>query len=207
MLTAGMNGSEARKEIISDLANVIAVSDRKQHQVDRAVMKSSRFPVKMYCFITSKQKNRWLLLWHANSKKQTGDNIIFHTVCIHHTSHGRYAYKPLEMYGKIYIAVYPPHFFSRFAERMGIDLTGEDLIRRYFYENADFSVTYDKAIVDENYYEILASGTTKEGVMLGLKPNEQNMILFKTFITYDMCSDEQIEELAKNERIRKEIHE
>lgn len=37
--------------------------------------------------------------------------------------------------------------------------------------------------------------------------SEHDVILFRTFITYDMCKGQQIESFAKAEEIRKENHE
>ena len=49
-------------------------------------------------------------------------------------------------------------------------------------------------------------GSSLEGVAMGVKIANVNIILFKTFITYEMTKGKQISVFARNEEIRKEIY-
>lgn len=102
---------------------------------------------------------------------------------------------------------FTPHFFQRYAQRTGIELTGVDLIHRYFKINPSYGFNVvPERIGDKEKTNVY--GSTTEGVALGARLYTTNhIILFKTFITYDMCKGEQIEEFAKSNEIRKELHE
>ena len=49
-------------------------------------------------------------------------------------------------------------------------------------------------------------GNCKEGIALGVEYKGKQIILFKTFITYDMCKGQQIEVFAQSNQIREEMH-
>ena len=103
--------------------------------------------------------------------------------------------------------VYPPHFFSRFAERMSLDVTGVNLIRRYFEKNNSYTFETEDELISDNLCRRNIYGSSLEGVAMGVEITGYEIILFKTFITYDMTKGQQISLFARNEEIRREIHE
>jgi hypothetical protein len=167
MITTSMTATELFEEIKDDYPNVFAISDAKDAKVSRIVKKSSIFPMHIHSFVTTKRKNKWLILWESHSKKEIGDNCRISFICYHDTGHGKYAYMPVFVKGQMVLLVFPPHFFSRFVERMDIDLTGEDLMRRYFEVNNSYSFTFSHEEVDGGYRENVLA-TCKEGIGLGL---------------------------------------
>lgn len=203
MITPYMTEAELLEEIKKDLPDVINISNNKDVKVRRIIQKSVLFPIYIHSYVTSPRKNKWIILWEARSKKNVGDDSLISFVCYQETPHGRYAYMPTWADKKLILIVYPPHFFSRFAERMNLSLTGVDLIKRYFEKNNSYA--FELSIADNARQEIY--GSSLDGVALGLRSIEHNIILFKTFITYDMSKGSQIETFARNEEIRKEIHE
>lgn len=91
--------------------------------------------------------------------------------------------------------------------RAGVNLTGIELIHRYFKMNPAYGFNIEKEVTGDmektNVY-----GSTTEGAALGVRLyTEHNIILFRTFITYDMCKGEQIESFAKADQFRREMHE
>lgn len=198
-----MTEAEVLQEINKDLPNVVSISNNKDAKVRRIILKSASFPVYLHSYITSPRKNKWIILWEARNKKNVGDNSLISFVCYRETAHGRYAYMPTWADKKLILIVYPPHFFSRFAERMDLSLSGVDLIRRYFEKNNSYA--YELGTADDDAQQIY--GSSVEGIALGLRYTEHDIILFKTFITYEMTKGSQIEAFARNEEIRKEIHE
>lgn len=198
-----MTEAELLQEIKKDLPNVVSISNNKDAKVRRIILKSASFPVYLHSYITSPRKNKWIILWEARNKKNVGDDSLISFVCYQETAHGRYAYMPTWADKKLILIVYPPHFFSRFAERMDLSLSGVDLIRRYFEKNNSYA--YELGTADDDAQQIY--GSSVEGIALGLRYTEHDIILFKTFITYEMTKGSQIEAFARNEEIRKEIHE
>lgn len=207
MYTQTMNVEEIIKEFNSDLPQVVAISDAKQSKVDKIVRKSAHYPVYLHSFVKTKRGNDWLILFEAKSKKNVGMNCLMTLVSIMNMKDGRYAIMWSTVFGRTQFIMFTPHFFSRFAQRVGIELTGMELIQRYFKINASYGFNKRKEIVGEmmktNIY-----GSTVEGVALGVQLyTESNVILFRTFITYEMTKGEQIEAFAQAEEIRREMHE
>ena len=87
MITTSMTPSELLEEIKADYPNVFAISDTKDAKVSRIINKSGIFPVRIYSFVTTKRKNKWLILWEAYNKKDIGDNCRISFVCYHDTNH------------------------------------------------------------------------------------------------------------------------
>lgn len=206
MIIPQMTEAELLEEINNDLPNVVNISNNKDAKVRRIIQKSVLFPVYLHSYVTTTRKNKWIILWEARSKKNVGDNSLISFVCYQDTPHGRYAYMPTWADKKLILIVYPPHFFSRFAKRMNLNLTGVALIKRYFEINNSYAFDLDSSLIDDTCKQNIY-GSSLEGIALGLKSVEHNIILFKTFITYEMTKGSQIEVFARNEEIRREIHE
>ena len=201
-----MTADELVDEFTADLPQVISVSDAKQVKADKIIKKSKMFPVYLHAHVKTKHKNDWMILIEAKNKKYIGDNCLITLISTFDIG-GRYAMMWSSIQGKPVHIIFTPHFFQRYAQRTGIELTGIDLIHRYFKINPSygFNIVPERIGYKEktNVY-----GSTTEGVALGARLYTTNhIILFKTFITYDMCKGEQIAEFAKSNEIRKELHE
>lgn len=207
MITASFTERELVDEIKKDIGNILMISDAKDKKVKRIILKASVFPVRVHSFVTSPLKNKWMILWEAKTKKNIGDNSIITFVCLHETTHGRYAYMPTWVDGNLRLIVYPPHFFSRYSARMEIPLFGVDLIKHFFERNASYGFTHQtEYIADQSTVEHVY-GSCTDGVALGVQSAMGDAVLFKTFVSYPMLKGKQIEDFAKAEEFRKEIHE
>lgn len=207
MYTSTMTADELVKEFTADLPQIIGVSDAKQKKADRIIKKSVLFPVYIHSFVKSKRGNDWMILIEAKSKKYIGDNCLITLVSTFDVGHGRYAIMWSAVHGQPQYIIFTPHFFQRFALRAGVALTGIELIHRYFKINPVYGFNIEKEIIGDkektNVY-----GSTTEGAALGVRLyTEHDIILFRTFITYDMCKGEQIESFSKAEQFRREMHE
>ncbi|MFT0577699.1 hypothetical protein [Bacteroides thetaiotaomicron] len=207
MIIPQMSEAELLEEIRLDLPNVVSISDTKDTKVRRIIQKSVLFPIYLHSFVTSPRKNKWIILWEARNKKNIGDNSLITFLCYQETPHGRYVFMPTWSNGSLILIVYPPHFFSRFAERMSLDVTGVNLIRRYFEKNNSYTFETEDELISDNLCRRNIYGSSLEGVAMGVEITGYEIILFKTFITYDMTKGQQISLFARNEEIRREIHE
>ena len=97
-----------------------------------------------------------------------------------------------------------PHAFKRYAERCGVEKTGLDLITHFFTINNHFADSHNQRIVGKsvryNGEEHVAS-CVNEGILLGQQQGD--LLVCRTFITYDMCSG--LQQKVLDER-RKEIY-
>ncbi len=202
-----MTTAEILGEYDKDLPQILSVCDAKQTKVDKIIRRSALFPVYLHSSVRSKRGNDWLLLFEARSKKEIGDNCRITLISTFDSTHGRYAIMWTTIKDRPVHIIFQPHFFGRYAKRAGIDLSGMELIHRYFKLNNSFGFTTQKEQYDNKIY-LNAYGSSSEGIALGYWLNsERPAIFFKTFITYDMCKGQQIESFAQADEIRKEIHE
>lgn len=207
MYTKGMKVDELINEFLKDLEQILIIKKAKQEKADKIIKRTSTFPAYIHSNVKTKRGNEWIILMEAKSKKDIGDKCYTSYVSLVNSDKGRYAITCVVSLGKLQFIIFTPHFFQRFSFRAGIDLTGTDLIHRYFKLNSSFGYTYGKEIIDEEE-NIHIFGSTKEGIAMGTRlQSEHDVILFRTFITYDMCKGQQIESFAKAEDIRKENHE
>ena len=202
MIVCTMTDDQLISEVIDDFKVVVSISNDKDKKVANLIRKRTVFPVRFHSFVTTKRKNNWLILWEALSRSNVGDKSLISFVCFYDTPHGKYAIMPSFSEGRIILLMFPPHFFSRFANRTGIDLTGKDLIKRYFEMNYNYGFSYN---TDPDGV-VNVFGNCKEGIALGVEYKGKQIILFKTFITYDMCKGQQIEVFAQSNQIREEMH-
>ena len=207
MYTATMTADELIDEFTADLPQVLSVSDVKQIKADKIISKSKMFPVYLHSFIKTKRKNDWIVLLEAKNKNYVGDNCLITLVSHFDVGAGRYAIMWSSHNGNPIHMIFNPHFFSRFSERAGINLTGIELIHRYFKKNPSYGFN----VVPErfgNLEKVNVYGSTEEGIAMGVQLNtKHNIFFFRTFITYDMCKGKQIEDFARADEIRREIHE
>lgn len=189
--------------------NAVRYSDHRDKAFRRAVLRATAYPVCMVLPYTSPEKNRWLVIYHASSKADIGDNCLITPVCIYRDASGRQcATMPVFIRGKFKLLLFPFHFFSRYRERCGLSIGGEELIRHYFARNYSyaFSVSKSGAFCGAGNAGILAvTGSCLDGVAMGAVTQLGNYLL-RTFIRYDMARGEQTDTFSKNEKLRRKNH-
>lgn len=206
MIIPTMSYAEIISEIKQDIPYIFELSEKKDQKVKRLVQKSAIFPFRLHSFVSSRNHNRWLLTWEAHTRKNHGDNILFSMACIFNNANGRFVVMPYFQDGhSLSFIIFLPHFFQRFAERMHLSLTGEDLIRRYLQYNINFSIKTKEVLVSHTKKAIEVQCTSAEGVALGYQLLDGSFF-FKTFISYEMAKGNQIEDFAKSEENRQEYY-
>lgn len=205
MIVASMTEDEIKKEVLDDLKNAFKWEDLNQNKFRRLVIKSSKFPIYKHYSYKSPRKNNWLILLEARSKKEYGDYSRVTYIVTYDSPHGIYAIMVMFKDAIPHLAIYPPHFFKRYRERMQLDVTGIDLMVEYFRYNSNFTWKESPRLISDTHYVTEVGASTADGVSLGIRSIFDNFLL-KTFVTYDMLKDQQFEEYTKNEKIRQEIH-
>ncbi len=203
MITKNMTDKEIYDEVIADFENIVKVSRAKNEKVHKILRRSVLFPARVHSYVTSVRKNNWLLCWEAKDKKEVNDPSSRY-VCYRDSPHGKYVYQVSYKKGEPFLSVYTPHFFSRFAERKKINLTGLELIKRYVERNHDGHFLYKDEDVDtekqfiDNIYVV-----NVDGIAIGEKVAGTNIILHITFITFEMAKGDQklLELFLKHESI------
>jgi len=161
--------------------------DRIIPKYRRLIIKSSRFPLYFKPVeYTSKRGNDYLIFFQANTKKDYDGRILFAVICVHNTKEGLNVMmfvKPPQRN----IVIYSPHLFSRYRTRFLKEdsLSSLDVIKRFFKINATTVVNH----VGND--EIV--GTCNEGVLLGKFIDGGKVVIYKTFVSFDMLFENQSE--------------
>lgn len=177
MIVKKMNLKEIYNEIMKDYHELVDYAERKKQQYTRPIKKSNIFPLHFKPIeYTSSRNNKYYMIFRAYKKKDWKD-VHNTTICIYDNEDGLHAV----MIYKTTIAIYPPHFFSRYRERYLLDraLSSKDVILHYFKDNA---IAYGEWSNDGDYLAM----TTTDGVGLGQTFEDAKIYLFKTFLGFDM---------------------
>lgn len=188
MIVETMTPDQIYEEIIKDVPNVIRILGKKEKKVRQMVLRSQLFPVHLHSLVTTSRKNNWLLLWNADSKKNVSGNIYANCACIQDTQAGKYAIMR-QVTGELpSLIIYSPHFFQRYAERMGLTIQSLALIRKYFEENTSF---YFKKRIINGKEEFTATSNDGIAFCKELEGCKYRCFVMKTFINYEMKKADQ----------------
>ena len=103
-------------------------------KVNKLADRAALFPFKAHTGFGTPMKNNWMMVWYVLTKKSP---VIMKTMsCIVETDNGKMAYTRDNSQDKM--LSFSPHFFSRYAERAGVNLTGTALIKHFFLNNLKF---------------------------------------------------------------------
>lgn len=151
----------------------------------------AKYPLYKWHVWYSPAKNKWNILKLAtkrSDKKFGGHTVVY---CERNGEYGTDVFvvtddKTDAKGGSGYIIMYyTPHFFSRYKERMKLELSGDALYRHYVMNNMSHEFKHDLDIDNLDEDVIYTQGFSTDGVALGYT-TPCSIILFKTFITYDM---------------------
>ena len=180
-----MTDIEIYQEGRSEYETIIGYINRIAPKYRRPIIKSSKFP--MYfnpVEYKSPKGNKYILFFEARTKKDYDGRLLFTIICVYNKNEGL----NVMMYNKppqSNIMIYSPHLFSRYRTRFIKDdsLSSIDVIKRFFQINP---TSRGMQIKDD---EIAC--TCNEGVLFGKLIEAGKIIIFKTFVSFDMLFDSQ----------------
>ena len=199
MITERMTFDELQNEIQCDMEEVRnkSLSEFRLKALRRASMKRKHDIVYTWFFVNTSRRNRYACILSVNGWNNfKAGKIHQYYVAIYDTDRGKYAVTRVHAkdlaFESRFVCRYQPHFFSRYAERTGLSLTGEDLILHYFVRNNLACMHIDPLKRNEN--EFFSAST--DGLALGYR--DGNNVKFNTFIPYDDLGETKYE-LSKEE--------
>lgn len=210
MIVDGMNYEEIQKEVLLDFDNMERYLHWKKKDISKFARRQEKFPCTHIIEWISPKKNRWIIMSVLFKKNiHNGGGAVMGAV-IQKYPKGFAAHQvAINFSGWQYVTTYLPHFFDKYAERMNLDKTGVDLIKHFFRHNHvadnDFTKTLSgKGSRDTDTIHMCFG----EGVGMGQVLSNRHALL-KTFITYDMTSQNQEEvftDLRIDSKDYQEIH-
>ena len=189
MIVETMTHAEAFRELDADRDNVNRWLDHRADELRRKALKATKFPVTWWLDYTSPRKNRYMIGVTCTRRKFSRYHAISPLV-LRREQRGFSVYMtPLERQSLVRRTVFLPHFFDRYAERMGVKKQGVDLIRYFFDRQTGGTILTDQRLAgrgvryngrDHKFVPV------QDGVTLG--DMQDGIFVFRTFITYDMAT-------------------
>lgn len=186
MIVDSMTHTEVYQELAKEREAVTTWWHHNLLNQRRRVLKSTRFPVRMWFDYTSARKNRYLFFSRVFDKHMK--RILTGIGVIRRGSDGLTVYTNwLSRQKLIAPMVLTPHFWKRYAERSHVDKYGTELVKHYFSNNPFGKDSDNQKVVARsvryNGEEHLSNCVT-DGVLLGQM--QDGLFIVRTFITYDM---------------------
>lgn len=200
MLVETMTPDQIYEEIMLDVPNILLLLKYKQPKFRKMVLQSKLFPIHAHSLVTTVRKNNWLFLFSANSKKDVTKDIYSNCLCIRESQSGKYALMRQVTNELPSLFIYSPHFFHRYAERMGLDLSGIPLIKKFFEEN---TTSYIKKRIINGKEELTATFDDGVGFCKEITDCKHLCFVMKTFINYDMKKKDQEPGFTESELARR----
>jgi hypothetical protein len=186
-----MNHKEVTAEFMRDLEKIKATTlERLLSEYDRERRKWKINPANDYTkvyTIKTKAKNNWIIIirkpYSISKYKNTGDTC---SCCItyYHSKEGLLVLRHRDEENGI--EAYWGHFFSRYHQRMHLNLSSMvDIIKNFFINSG--SVVYH-IHPNKNFR---STGICKEGFLFGRFDQENNWIINKTFVSKEIAFDNQ----------------
>ena len=200
MIVDSMTLREIHKEIHDDIQSIGRTLDNRLALFRSAVLRSHRYPIlRRYECKSLVRRNRFFVQMKALKRSDHSDPIC-EFYCVYDRPEGLYC-ALMDAAGKNTF-VFPPHFFSRYRERVTGDngMSGIDMIHHFISRVWGLSLTF---IPDEQQGQISSwddlfmveevniMGVVPDGVLFG--EYVDNVFLIKTIVTQDMLFENQLD--------------
>lgn len=197
MIVPTMTLEEVAKQYSGDMDNLLAKRYSLQPKFSSLVKKSRRFPVvAQYEYISHTNHNRYFFNYSAQ-KRGEWNTPHCNVFCVFEKPEGKYAISSVNG-GRLFI-VFPPHFFSRYRERILKDdsIHGVELIKRYFLANdrmikEELTEAHTKAYkkYEKEDGSVQAARVAEGNIFLEVQLSSK-IILVKTIISDEMLFEDQ----------------
>lgn len=200
MIVDTMSLEEIAQELNSDYPTANRIAFYRYEKYKSLVLKTKAFPLFRHYECTTPQKKNRFFVQYSAFRRSDWKNPIKKDYCIFGRSEGLYC--ALVGMGKEYIYLYPPHFFSRYRERIikRDDISNEELIHLFidrtwgFYAELAEYVNLDELkdweqLQTEGPIDFV--GTCPDGVLFG--EIKKPVCLIKTIIPECMLHPDQVE--------------
>lgn len=187
-----MNHHEVRIEFMRDLGKIKEATlqrllneyyrERKNFRIDPAKEYAKTYTIK------TKAKNNWLIFVRKSpsaAKCKNTDDLAYCCATYYYDKQGLCVLRHFEETDMI--EVFWGHFFTRYKERMHLNLPSTTQVIEWFFNQSGYIhyLIYPTALGKRNI------GICKEGFLFGEIQNEETWLVNKTFVSKDLAFDSQ----------------
>lgn len=176
-----------RRELLQHNRRYLAQGHCKQFR------NATKFPVYQMHEVTTSTNNHYLLLNTFEDRAHVyQQNPMFEARAVVETGKGKAAVAivsaPKAEHG-LCVFYFMPHLFSRYRERMGLNIEGIELMRYMFKRNDDFlhHPKYRRKTMDDDSDVMLSC---YDGAVFGYRhPQDRNSVVLMTFVANDTMQE------------------
>jgi hypothetical protein len=198
MLVPTMNRHEVTAEVVRDEKKLMDTSysrllmeydrERKKLKIDKTQPYCKAYPIR------TAAKNNWIVFIEKSPSApvyKTFADTAFCCVVYYYSKEGLKVLRKAK--GNFAIEAYYGHVFTRYNERLHLNLfKSTDIIQAFFKNNGYSNVE----LIDKNEKKS-THGICKEGILLGEYKTDPDWLVHKTFISKDLKRDDQDEKEKK----------
>lgn len=193
-----MTHKEVYQELERDKESISRWWSYKTESLCHRIKTAKRFPVSLTFEHTSPRRVKYLFIASFHEKRMRIYSVSM--LALRQMADGLAVYSTLTTMAATSIShsVLLPHVFRRYAERVGVDKHGVELIKHFFLRNRGTANSRNQSVVGRSVrYKDMThlSMCVNDGVVLGQQIGD--VFEGHTFVTYDMCSGLQREEFEK----------
>lgn len=203
MFVHSMTYEEIYRAISDEMHDAYAHYEKVKPKVDRALKKAARFPFCLY-FSWEHPRSHNVYNYYVQSNRPAQWNNPFMSIfCEYEGEYGKEVLIPMPIPGRkdLLLQVFTSHFYKRYGERFLKDETDyRQIVMQYARRNFE-AKSLGKECVSINEQQEETPGYNKEsmltmdGLCLGLRSDDQNITIFKTFVSFDQLFQSQYEKV------------
>lgn len=205
MILSSMTTDEMFRELMIDKDNCIRWREHLRRRVAEIARRGSKFPRFLFFDYLSPRKNQWLVQ-ASIVNRHPYNGILFASCVVRHAEDGWYMHQAVYNSTTCIQLMMTPHCIRRYAERTGReDVKMPELMKVWMMCNHDICGENDESLsgrrsrggmYEQRHY------CSNEGILMGDWHEGKNGRTFmaKTFITYDMAKDRQVEVFGQSRK-------
>ncbi len=193
MLVPAMIQQEVNTEILRDESKLIKSTiprlfeeyarERKKLKIDKAQTYNRCYSIK------TAAKNNWLFFIEKSygaSRFKGGSDLVGGGLVYYYNTQGLRAFRPQEEF----MEVFNGHFFTRYNQRMGLNLPYQLDVIKTFFKNSGYLKPEVMTKPDGEKYTL---SVCKDGLALGrYYAGEPDWLIHRTFISHDLKTPKQL---------------
>lgn len=204
MFISTMKYEEIYQTISKEMSDVFAHYQKvEKSKVDRALKKATLFPKRITIDWKHPQTHNIYTYYIQSNRRGQWNNPYMSVFCEYDGKKGKelLVVVPHQYKKELFLNIFTQHFYEQYAARfLKEDNNYYSAVATYLMRNTK-AASMGKELVSLNEQQTEVSGYTKEsmltidGLGLGLRSNNGNIVVYRTFVSFDLLFDNQYQKI------------
>lgn len=183
-----MTDLEKRRQAIADAHEITRYTILNlRPKLVKEIRKFNIFPRILKSTYTTKNKNKYFLLFLIESRSDIDKPYIMASYTIMDSAEGKYAMSAVLTLGEnVSFQIYSPHLFARYTQRYGCNMYEEERIHRFMEDSLKSKYTGTREYEEGKIYSVVNGGAILGDI-------RGDIIVYKTYVDDESLREEQLE--------------